>query len=959
MKRAQNYLILALTFLLLSIYGSAQSLWTTTAISTGQTTGHIANLIIDNQTGIDYVFEQTPSIIPSQQISDEELSQPMYAQAIGPVLIPNGRRIEIPVYGYCLDVYKAPTPAGLPMPSISQWIRPGIVVPDPLNNSTLDVQLPGFEASPDSGYLIAVDPTIPLSDGITSHMPVAGPLDLTNRPEEASSYIFAAVPAIEDAFDKLHSNDKIKTPFSSNPEKEREAVIQQTIWLYVSLLEQNEYEKEDFTTQLEEQFEDVRGQEINDEQREFLQQGADQFWTTFSLVGNEAKVFEKVSYTPEFLTDPPERVLPPEEVDKTCEIDVRESIGTLMDGGLSMVNYSTENGKPVPHTETEIWEGLGDGSVVLCADGYDADQLDWYCNPNETCPESHSENTITLTSRVKFRWIILSGKGHFSNNAIKQSGECVILYPSPLAEPSEGSPPSFASIKIKLIIEDAGYGQPIDPKVEKTVTVELKQAHGERAEYKVSGPLYYREKGFKLPVPSPVTGLKKGTCKAKGPEWTLKKQLVDPQVVIPKDSLYPEEKVRLHAKDQVDLDLVKLFCESECKGEEWTKKYPDNVEWKWEILSGGGYLYSKYNASRTQTAYGRTVVFEAPDVEEAPSTTKIRVTVYNPEALQIEDKKETAVIKIPTKCWDRDFKTSHVWLYWEDLIQDRDSPFDEKIAHVSNALHFTLKPESCRPILNDGQEDLSHKIEFEPIKDPLDPDQSRVTDYKCLKPYTEELSSEGDDYYQNIVTLTEMNQCVIVMVSTFYADPDELTLLFLSEEELEEVEQTKIRMYTIANALGFVDAVESGEMLFKYFWYLLVYGLEGLEDNKEFQELKEEIVKKTEMGDDEFEKKLEEFKEFKEKYEEVYGKAEFPGENPVFKNLDMGFLFSYWKICGELKYCQDHCTIEVKSNSRSYLGDVDNKVTRTSTLWVFTPGMFPDVVRNAFNTIHTEQGKDY
>ena len=150
-----------------------------------------------------------------------------------------------------------------------------------------------------------------------------------------------------------------------------------------------------------------------------------------------------------------------------------------------------------------------------------------------------------------------------------------------------------------LIIEDAGVGQPIDPKVEKTVTVDLKLPHGGRAEYKISGPLYFRKKGFELPKPSPVSGLKKGTCKAEGPEWTLENQLIKPQVYFPKDTLYPKERMRLVAKNQVDMDKVRLFCASSCKGEEWTKKYPDNVQWRWEVISGEGYLHSKYNSART------------------------------------------------------------------------------------------------------------------------------------------------------------------------------------------------------------------------------------------------------------------------------------------------------------------------------------------------------------------------
>ena len=85
----------------------------------------------------------------------------------------------------------------------------------------------------------------------------------------------------------------ISTPFSSNPEKEREAVIQQTFWIYTATTAGKEYKKEDFRANTIKQFETSTGQKFSNAlpvTQKNVEQGVTDFWNTFEAVGVEAKV---------------------------------------------------------------------------------------------------------------------------------------------------------------------------------------------------------------------------------------------------------------------------------------------------------------------------------------------------------------------------------------------------------------------------------------------------------------------------------------------------------------------------------------------------------------------------------------------------------------------------------------------------------------------------------------------
>jgi hypothetical protein len=90
------------------------------------------------------------------------------------------------------------------------------------------------------------------------------------------------------------SDSLIKTPFSGDDKREAESVTQQTIWIYISILTGDTYDKDDFSARMIAQYEENSETNIEDapaETVERLEKGVDDFWGAFELVGANAKVF--------------------------------------------------------------------------------------------------------------------------------------------------------------------------------------------------------------------------------------------------------------------------------------------------------------------------------------------------------------------------------------------------------------------------------------------------------------------------------------------------------------------------------------------------------------------------------------------------------------------------------------------------------------------------------------------
>jgi hypothetical protein len=296
-----------------------------TAKGTGRTTGHIADLIINNGTDQPVDIQLGPGSKPNAFfIPSGGQYQPYIVPALPSIPVPPGQTITFPVEGFCIDIHRPPVPSGNGMPKPSEWLSIAVlgsdnIVPGNLINIPTAGALPLNDAirilqntqapihqtgTPVANidcirYPTTALPTIPGTD-----IPITQPLIPDQQPGIVAPLLLDALNNISRTYDKLRKNNNIQTPFSGNPDKEREAVIQQTFWIYTSALSGDKYVKDDFRNNTIKQFEQSSGKpfaETPPQQQDRIDQGVDDFWESFNAVGVEAKV----------LNTPPAQATPP------------------------------------------------------------------------------------------------------------------------------------------------------------------------------------------------------------------------------------------------------------------------------------------------------------------------------------------------------------------------------------------------------------------------------------------------------------------------------------------------------------------------------------------------------------------------------------------------------------------------------------------------------------------------
>lgn len=223
-----------------------------TATGTGKTTGDVVAMTIYNPSEKEARGSIGPLIIPCQGDYQSYIT----LKYIPEIVVPSKGSIDMKLSGYCIDVTKrAATEKDIFKP-INEWIKID-------ENAT--GQIPPFKTT----------------------------INPDTNPGEAGPYLLKAIEEISKSYDKLKSEGKISTPFSGNPEKEREAVIQQTFWIYTSELRQKPYTKEQFSTRTYEQYEEktnIKPITLPTGQKQQLDKGIDDFWNTFQAIGTEAKI---------------------------------------------------------------------------------------------------------------------------------------------------------------------------------------------------------------------------------------------------------------------------------------------------------------------------------------------------------------------------------------------------------------------------------------------------------------------------------------------------------------------------------------------------------------------------------------------------------------------------------------------------------------------------------------------
>ncbi len=254
----------------------------------GQTTGHIADLTFTNTTDQSIDIDMDKILIPSSG----EYQGYVIPEGIE-ITIPPNSTVTVPLNGYCTDIHLPPVSAGEPMPPFDTWITPTTAGPAPS---------PGFEPPSGSAFEpVTADPNnpyVPTYPGTETSFPYS--IDFNKNPTEAAPIIFEVIENITKTVEEMYDNGEVPTtPFSGNPEKEKEALIQQTLWIYTSILMPDDgkrYGKEDFSDRTVEQFTETTGIDLSTAPpaaQEQISQGVDQFWSSFEAVGVKAKILKK------------------------------------------------------------------------------------------------------------------------------------------------------------------------------------------------------------------------------------------------------------------------------------------------------------------------------------------------------------------------------------------------------------------------------------------------------------------------------------------------------------------------------------------------------------------------------------------------------------------------------------------------------------------------------------------
>jgi len=271
-----------LTLFMVPTNGRAEDLALTyKAYGSGQTTGHVATLEITNPGEEGRLVSLKPFLIPPT-----ERYQGYVVPTSTHIEVRGGSKVILLLQGFCTDIRRPPVPEGQPMSHPGEWIEPS--PPSPLDE--LKVTEDGPYRKADSRPKGATIPTVP---GSTREFPIK--ININRYPEAAAPFLVEAITLIGETYDWLAANGRIETPFSGNPDKERESVVQQAFWIYTAALQDMPYSKEDFTGRLRKMHEGHSGdapaaETPGDEQ---VVKQADDFWTIFNMVGTEAKVFRK------------------------------------------------------------------------------------------------------------------------------------------------------------------------------------------------------------------------------------------------------------------------------------------------------------------------------------------------------------------------------------------------------------------------------------------------------------------------------------------------------------------------------------------------------------------------------------------------------------------------------------------------------------------------------------------
>lgn len=291
------------------------------ATGTGQTTGHIATLYVENNTQQPFSFETEGFFIPSEgNYQSYVVPYPLNFS------IDASEKMQIPIIGYCADVNTPPVPDGKELPAFSNWIfhsdewfddwtidldvfyKYHGLKPDELNllNSSNPIvfnSLYFFSLKKSNQNVDARSKGTAVTNHISSdNSDFFKDYALVIPSKEPFSFGLLALDAafsLLKTVKEMQAGRQLITPYTDFEKREKEALMQHSIWIYTAALEGKIYSKEDFKLKLKEELQQQTGllyENMPEEMKNSLQIGTDQFWEGFRKLGKKAGVFSATPF---------------------------------------------------------------------------------------------------------------------------------------------------------------------------------------------------------------------------------------------------------------------------------------------------------------------------------------------------------------------------------------------------------------------------------------------------------------------------------------------------------------------------------------------------------------------------------------------------------------------------------------------------------------------------------------
>ncbi len=255
------------------------------SISTGETTGHIADLYISNSSNELEEFSLKPSYIPSREGYQSYLSLTDTILLLEPFI-----ETRIPLRAYCADLFVDPVPLKKNLPAYSLWVE-------------IDVNRDKSQFNPDKGKWVKDSNSRILNPKNSQPLNLA--IETEKHPEEIAWLLWHTLITLESDYQKLSSEKLIKTPYSLDKIQERDGVVQHSFWIFTSELSGKYYLKEHFEEGIESQY---FKSNITNEESEQISKGIKQLWTAFHLLLHNTATLDIYKINTRFVKDLDEEI---------------------------------------------------------------------------------------------------------------------------------------------------------------------------------------------------------------------------------------------------------------------------------------------------------------------------------------------------------------------------------------------------------------------------------------------------------------------------------------------------------------------------------------------------------------------------------------------------------------------------------------------------------------------------